>query len=81
MESKLRRGRDETACRALEVVHIQSSALPDDQAGETLSLGVQKICETLSGVEDEARVWEAGLKAVLAILQDGMWREKSAYVY
>jgi len=69
-ESKLKRGREETARRALEVVEMQSAALPDRQAGEILATGVVRVCGTLSGVESEGRVWEAGLKAVLRMLQD-----------
>ena len=70
--TKLRRGREETAIRAVEVVRITAAVLPDDKAGGALASGLSRICSTLSDVEGEKRVWEAGLQAILGILRNGM---------
>lgn len=72
LESKLRRGQDETAVRALEVVVVQTLTAKDESTGGIiLAGGIVRICEALASAWTSPGTWDGGLKVVVDRMRDG----------
>lgn len=74
IEEKLRRGRDETACRALEVAETQAAVtekVDDSVVGQTFGEAVVQLLAALQEAnrEETGRVWEDGSKRVLEVVR------------